>query len=113
MCANSKELMERRNNRKQVSLWKMDHSNNGRSAENLTSSLYLEETRILWDVNLLAQLSARILPIVEGDNCQRTIIEGLGGFGKTQIALEPAFQVRDEHPDCSVFWVPGRGSRQF
>ena len=31
---------------------------------------------------------------------------GLGGSGKTQIALEFAYQFRERWPDCSVFWVP-------
>lgn len=35
-----------------------------------------------------------------------TVIEGLGGIGKTQIALEAAYRVREEYRDCSVFWVP-------
>jgi hypothetical protein len=26
--------------------------------------------------------------------------------GKTQIALEAAFRVREKHTDCAVFWVP-------
>jgi hypothetical protein len=56
--------------------------------------------------SILAQLLGRIPPGVDGDDCQRTAIEGLGGVGKTQIALEAAFRVRDEHQDCSVFWVP-------
>jgi hypothetical protein len=25
--------------------------------------------------------------------------------GKTHIALEAAYRIRDLHPDCSVFWV--------
>ncbi|KAK5208767.1 hypothetical protein LTR72_012475, partial [Exophiala xenobiotica] len=47
-----------------------------------------------------------IIPDVETDCCQRTAIEGLGGVGKTQIALEAAFRVHNRDPDCSVFWVP-------
>jgi tetratricopeptide (TPR) repeat protein len=54
----------------------------------------------------LAQLLERIPPNADKDDCQWTAIEGLGGVGKTQIALEAAFRVRNEHPDCSVFWVP-------
>lgn len=33
-------------------------------------------------------------------------ITGLGGVGKTQVALELAYQIREEYPDCSVFWIP-------
>ena len=54
----------------------------------------------------MVELLERIPPSANEDDCQRTAIEGLGGVGKTQIALEAAFRVRDEHPDCSVFWVP-------
>jgi nucleoside phosphorylase/tetratricopeptide (TPR) repeat protein len=31
---------------------------------------------------------------------------GLGGVGKTQIALEVAYRVRERDPTCSVFWIP-------
>jgi tetratricopeptide (TPR) repeat protein len=33
-------------------------------------------------------------------------IVGLGGVGKTQIALEFAHRWREKHPDCAVFWIP-------
>ncbi|KAI1317055.1 kinesin light chain 3 [Xylariaceae sp. FL0255] len=55
---------------------------------------------------ILEQLLERISPDSKRDDCQRTTVEGLGGIGKTQIALEAAYQVRDSYPDCSVFWVP-------
>jgi hypothetical protein len=32
-------------------------------------------------------------------------IRSLGGVGKTQIALELAYQVRDKRPDYSIFWI--------
>lgn len=59
------------------------------------------------------RLLATIPPNVNADNCQRTAIVGLGGVGKTQIVLEVAFRVREEHPDCSVFWVPAIDAISF
>jgi tetratricopeptide (TPR) repeat protein len=33
-------------------------------------------------------------------------IYGLGGIGKTQIALELAYRAKETYHNCSVFWVP-------
>ncbi|RAL11558.1 Pfs, NB-ARC and TPR domain protein [Aspergillus homomorphus CBS 101889] len=33
-------------------------------------------------------------------------VTGLGGVGKTQVALELAYRMRDQDPDCSIFWIP-------
>ncbi|KAI0506791.1 hypothetical protein F5B22DRAFT_622681 [Xylaria bambusicola] len=55
---------------------------------------------------ILEQLLVKVPPSANKDDCQRIALEGLGGIGKTQIALEVAYQVRDRYPDCSVYWVP-------
>ncbi|RYP20804.1 hypothetical protein DL767_009389 [Monosporascus sp. MG133] len=62
---------------------------------------------------ILQQLLQRIPPDANKDDCQRTAVEGLGGIGKTQVAIEAAYRVRDEHPACSVFWVPAVDSISF
>lgn len=37
---------------------------------------------------------------------QKTALVGLGGVGKTQIALHLAYHVQETRPDYSIFWVP-------
>ncbi|KAK3935635.1 acyl transferase/acyl hydrolase/lysophospholipase [Diplogelasinospora grovesii] len=63
--------------------------------------------------SILAELLEMIPPSEDENDCQRTAIEGLGGIGKTQIAIEAAFRVRDQHPDCSIFWVPAVDATSF
>ncbi|CAF3455143.1 unnamed protein product [Fusarium graminearum] len=40
------------------------------------------------------------------EQIQRMALAGLGGVGKTQIALHFAYQVKDKWPEYSIFWVP-------
>ncbi|KAL6231675.1 hypothetical protein BDW75DRAFT_36773 [Aspergillus navahoensis] len=40
------------------------------------------------------------------DGPRKLAITGLGGVGKTQIALELAYLMRDREPECSIFWIP-------
>ncbi|KAL4922789.1 putative kinesin light chain [Aspergillus aurantiobrunneus] len=40
------------------------------------------------------------------DGPRKLAITGLGGVGKTQIALESAYRIRDRELECSIFWIP-------
>ncbi|KAJ9487435.1 hypothetical protein VN97_g5887 [Penicillium thymicola] len=40
------------------------------------------------------------------NRAERIAIFGLGGIGKTQIALELAYQTREIYSDCAIFWLP-------
>lgn len=63
--------------------------------------------------SVVEQLRGRVPPSAIKDDCQRTAVAGLGGIGKTQVALETAYCIRDQYPACSVFWVPAIDATSF
>ncbi|KAI4940878.1 hypothetical protein J4E91_011135 [Alternaria rosae] len=58
----------------------------------------------------LAELRQRLL--VEQD-CRKMSIVGLGGMGKTQVALQFAFEVKKTQPEWSIFWLPAVSMESF
>ncbi|KAI0198834.1 kinesin light chain 1 [Astrocystis sublimbata] len=62
---------------------------------------------------ILSRLLDVVSPDADVDDCQRTVLEGLGGIGKTHIALELAHRLREHQPKCSVFWVPAVDAASF
>jgi tetratricopeptide (TPR) repeat protein len=57
----------------------------------------------------LAQLSAHI----SSEGCRKFAIYGLGGCGKTALALETAYQTREQQPTRAIFWVPAVSQESF
>jgi hypothetical protein len=61
----------------------------------------------------LEELLAKLIAEDFEDDCQRVAIAGLGGVGKTQIALEAAFRIQKESPNHSVFWISAMSTASF
>jgi KaiC/GvpD/RAD55 family RecA-like ATPase len=50
--------------------------------------------------------------LIEQD-CQKMSIVGLGGTGKTQVALQFAYAVKESQPEWSIFWLPAVSMESF
>ncbi|VUC23865.1 unnamed protein product [Clonostachys rosea] len=46
-------------------------------------------------------------------SCQRTALDGLGGVGKTQVALQFAYWMKTNQPTYAVFWIPVLSEASF
>ncbi|KAI8634154.1 hypothetical protein F5Y19DRAFT_412147 [Xylariaceae sp. FL1651] len=62
---------------------------------------------------ILQQLLKKISPDDSNNDCQRTALGGLGGIGKTQIAIEAIFRLREKYPSCSIFWISAVNAASF
>ena len=47
------------------------------------------------------------------DGGQRVTLAGLGGIGKTQVALQLAYWTKENKPDHSIFWVLAINNASF
>ncbi|KAF2198292.1 kinesin light chain [Delitschia confertaspora ATCC 74209] len=65
--------------------------------------------RIPPDETQLANLDTHI----SSEGYLRLAIWGLGGCGKTALALESAYRARERQPDHAVFWVPALSQETF
>ncbi|KAH7230886.1 phosphorylase superfamily protein [Fusarium tricinctum] len=56
---------------------------------------------------------ARLRGLLFEQGRQKVALVGLGGLGKTQVALQLAFWVKENKPDYSVFWMPALSMAGF
>ena len=61
----------------------------------------------------LEQLATKLDPRKFASTCLWVALDGLGGVGKTQIALQFAYQIQEILPECSVFWVQANDATSF
>ncbi|KAJ2997857.1 hypothetical protein NUW58_g514 [Xylaria curta] len=59
---------------------------------------------------ILGELQERLFVNKES---QKLALVGLGGVGKTQVALQLAYWVKETKPDYSIFWVPALSDESF
>ena len=52
------------------------------------------------ELNRLSQM------LFTGQQTAKVAISGLGGVGKTQLALELVYRTREKYKDCSIVWIP-------
>ncbi|KAI0549182.1 hypothetical protein F4679DRAFT_584757 [Xylaria curta] len=60
--------------------------------------------------NILGELKDKLFV---GKECQKLAVVGLGGVGKTQVALQLAYWAMENQSDYSIFWVPAQSDESF
>ncbi|KAF5001729.1 hypothetical protein FDECE_10862 [Fusarium decemcellulare] len=73
------------------------------SSDASRASTTSENTRFTGRTTILKALEDKFFG---PDQSQKIALVGLGGVGKTQIALSFAYQIKENRPDFSIFWVP-------
>ena len=76
-------------------------------------SFYLPFLRNRQFVGRSAELDTLKQKQLVNKDCQKVAISSLGGIGKTQVALQFAYYVKEHCPGFSVFWVQALSMETF
>ncbi|KAF2470933.1 TPR repeat protein [Lindgomyces ingoldianus] len=87
-----------------------DEATGGRSQK---PSFYLPFPQNRRFIGRNAELDQLKQKLLVNKDCQKVALVGLGGIGKTQIALRLVFSVKEDCPECSVFWMPALSMETF
>jgi tetratricopeptide (TPR) repeat protein len=60
-----------------------------------------------------AELDMLKQKLIVNQECRKMSVVGLGGIGKTQIALQFAYMVKENWPNFSIFWVSALSMESF
>ncbi|KAL2859896.1 kinesin light chain [Aspergillus lucknowensis] len=60
-----------------------------------------------------AELNTLKQKLLEWKDCQKITLSGLGGIGKTQVALQFAYSIKADRPEFSIFWVQSLSMETF
>ncbi|KAF1810813.1 HET-domain-containing protein [Eremomyces bilateralis CBS 781.70] len=81
-----------------------DSEHKSRSYEKLARTMPFE--RNLRFTGRESELSRIEKLLFRHDQTVKIAITGLGGVGKTQLAIETVYRTMEKQRDCSVFWIP-------
>jgi hypothetical protein len=76
-------------------------------------SFYLPFLQNRQFVGRSAELDTLKQKLLVNKDCQKVAISGLGGIGKTQVALQFAYSVKEDCPEFSIFWVQALSIETF
>jgi hypothetical protein len=98
-----------------VNIWKSHEPRTTDTSvgQSVTPSRYLTLSRNRKFVGRKEELGSLQRKLFADRDCEKVAVFGLGGIGKTQVVLNFAYWVLDEHPDVSVFWVPALSAETF
>ncbi|KAJ5923435.1 TPR repeat protein [Penicillium verhagenii] len=60
-----------------------------------------------------AELDTLKQKLLVNKDCQKVALSGLGGIGKTQVALDFAYSVKEDYPEFSIFWIQSLSMETF
>jgi tetratricopeptide (TPR) repeat protein len=79
----------------------------------VTKSIYIPFPKNRYFVGRTDELDILKQRLMVNQDCQKISIVGLGGTGKTQVALQFAYTVKETWRDYSVFWLPALSLESF
>ncbi|RAO71649.1 uncharacterized protein BHQ10_007661 [Talaromyces amestolkiae] len=84
-----------------------------RATQEHSRTLYIPFLRNRQFVGRSTELSRLKRKLFQDADCQKVAISGLGGIGKTQVALQFAYSVKEDYPELSIFWVQALSMESF